>query len=80
MSTMPCARFGATLTMIGKEPISLAQDDPSPEGSWVHAYLHRKEGDLGNASYWYHRAGRRMPTGDSDEERSAMVAALIATP
>jgi hypothetical protein len=31
------------------------------DGDWVHAYLHRKEGDLGNAGYWYARAGRRMP-------------------
>jgi hypothetical protein len=28
---------------------------------WVHAYLHRKEGDLSNAGYWYHRAGKKMP-------------------
>ena len=38
-----------------------AQDDHSREGSWVHAYLHRKEGDTGNAGYWYARAGRPMP-------------------
>ena len=38
-----------------------AQEDHSREGSWVHAYLHRKEGDLGNASYWYARAGRPLP-------------------
>jgi hypothetical protein len=38
-----------------------AQDDESPAGSWVHAYLHRKEGDLGNAGYWYARAGRKRP-------------------
>lgn len=38
-----------------------AQDDHSKDGSWVHAYLHRKEGDAGNAGYWYARAGRRMP-------------------
>jgi hypothetical protein len=38
-----------------------AQDDHSRDGSWVHAYLHRKEGDLGNAGYWYARAGRSMP-------------------
>jgi len=31
------------------------------DGSWVHAYLHRKEGDSGNAGYWYAKAGRRMP-------------------
>lgn len=40
----------------------LAQDVNSPEGWWVHAYLHRKEGDLSNASYWYHRAGRKTPS------------------
>ena len=38
-----------------------AQEDHHPDGSWVHAYLHRKEGDLGNAGYWYARAGRPMP-------------------
>ncbi|MEO6244954.1 MAG: hypothetical protein ABIQ12_05930 [Opitutaceae bacterium] len=38
-----------------------AQDDHSRDGSWVHAYLHRKEGDRGNAGYWYARAGRTMP-------------------
>src|ERR1051326_3512765 len=38
-----------------------AQEDNGREGSWVHAYLHRKEGDIGNAGYWYSRAGRRVP-------------------
>ncbi len=38
-----------------------AQDDHGRNGSWVHAYLHRKEGDLGNADYWYARAARKMP-------------------
>ena len=40
----------------------LAQDVHTRDGSWIHAYLHRKEGDLGNASYWYSRAGKSMPT------------------
>ena len=35
-----------------------AQQDEGTEGSWVHAYLHRKEGDQGNAAYWYSRAGK----------------------
>jgi hypothetical protein len=35
-----------------------AQQDEGVEGSWVHAYLHRKEGDHGNAAYWYNRAGK----------------------
>jgi hypothetical protein len=38
-----------------------AQEISTYDGSWVHAYLHRKEGDLSNASYWYLRAGRIMP-------------------
>jgi len=38
-----------------------AQADKSPAGAWVHAYLHRKEGDRGNAGYWYARAGRPIP-------------------
>jgi hypothetical protein len=35
-----------------------AQQDEGQEGSWVHAYLHRKEGDQDNAAYWYDRAGK----------------------
>lgn len=31
------------------------------ESAWVHAYLHRKEGDTGNADYWYRRAGKTRP-------------------
>jgi hypothetical protein len=38
---------------------NVAQDVDDESGSWVHAYLHRKEGDLGNADYWYRRAGRQ---------------------
>ncbi len=37
------------------------QDDNSADGAWVHAYLHRVEGDQFNASYWYRRAGRTLP-------------------
>lgn len=47
----------------------LCQDDPGKSGSWIHAWLHRQEGDLGNAGYWYSRAGREMPAkGVSPEE------------
>jgi len=34
---------------------------PEPGASWIHAMLHREEGDLGNAGYWYHRADKPMP-------------------
>ena len=40
----------------------LCQQAKSRDGDWVHAYLHRKEGDAGNAGYWYARAGRPMPS------------------
>jgi hypothetical protein len=39
----------------------IAQSSYSPEACWIHAYLHRKEGDLGNAAYWYNRANRPLP-------------------
>ena len=45
----------------------LAQEVDGPDGSWVHAYLHREEGDIGNAGYWYRRAGRPVKTTDSLE-------------
>lgn len=39
----------------------LCQEVPGAAGSWIHAWLHRQEGDTGNAGYWYSRAGRGMP-------------------
>ena len=46
----------------------IAQDDFTREGSLIHAYLHRREGDLGNASYWYAVAGRKMPDLELEKE------------
>src|ERR1700760_1124688 len=40
---------------------TIAQDIPTREGAWVHAWLHRQEGDQWNANYWYNRAGKRPP-------------------
>jgi len=54
----------------------LVQDDQSVEAAWVHAHLHRVEGDLSNAVYWYRRAGKPVATGDLGEEREAIEAAL----
>ncbi|RYZ18496.1 MAG: hypothetical protein EOO10_25650, partial [Chitinophagaceae bacterium] len=39
----------------------LIQDLPDKNAAWIHAYLHRKEGDVGNADYWYKRAGKKRP-------------------
>ena len=46
----------------------LVQDGQDSGTSWIHAWLHRVEGDEGNASYWYARAGRKKPSGPLDEE------------
>ena len=54
----------------------LVQDDPSPEAAWVHAHLHRVEGDLSNAGYWYRRAGKPQVTDDLEEERRTIERAL----
>lgn len=52
---------------------NIAQDVHSKEGSWVHAYLHRKEGDIWNADYWYNRAGRKRPPYSLEQEWQEMV-------
>jgi len=52
---------------------NIIQDMHNKEASWIHAYLHRKEGDEGNASYWYHRAGKRMPDVSLTEEWEGIV-------
>ena len=44
---------------------------------WVHAYLHRKEGDASNASYWYRKAGKKMPEYSLREEWDEITAALL---
>lgn len=46
---------------------------------WVHAYLHRKEGDLANARYWYRRAGHGPATGALDSEWETIATALLAS-
>jgi hypothetical protein len=55
----------------------IAQDETSADGSWVHAYLHRVEGDLGNAGYWYRRAGQPVATDAVENEWERMVSALL---
>jgi len=56
---------------------AIAQDVEDASGAWVHAYLHRKEGDLGNAAYWYRRAGRPAAADALDAEWRRIVAALL---
>ena len=54
----------------------LVQNVATPEAAWVHAYLHRVQGDLGNAAYWYSRANKPVCTASLESERTAIRAAL----
>jgi len=71
----PPAQLGAALLALwhdGRGDWAAAhetvQAETSREAAWVHAYLHRKEGDPGNARYWYARAGRPPHDGDVADE------------
>ena len=56
---------------------TIAQDIESKDGYWVHAYLHQQEGDLGNANYWYRRAGKAMSSSSLEKEWEEIVTALL---
>ena len=55
----------------------LVQDLGDENASWIHAYLHRKEGDTGNADYWYSRAGKKRPSVSLEKEWEEIVTALL---
>jgi hypothetical protein len=92
MSENPVLRFEATGAEAFEGPLlalwwdgrgnwekahEVAQDVDGPDGAWVHAYLHRKEGDASNAAYWYRRAGQPVASGDLRAEWEGMVTALL---
>jgi hypothetical protein len=54
-----------------------AQAQEDQEGAWVHAHLHRQEGDLANAAYWYRRAGQPVPSQSIQEEWQSLLEALL---
>jgi len=56
---------------------AVAQEVAGADGAWVHAYLHRKERDVGNAEYGYRRAGRAVATGDSRLEWERIVGEML---
>ena len=56
---------------------AVAQDMDDATGAWIHAYLHRKEGDLGNAAYWYGEARQPIATDSLDAEWHRIVTALL---
>ncbi len=56
----------------------IVQDINSANAAWIHAYLHRKEGDESNARYWYSIAGKSFPGSlSSDEEWESLVKRLL---
>jgi hypothetical protein len=59
---------------LAHQQVDHLSDQPS---AWVHAYLHRKEGDLGNADYWYRKAGKTRPALSLDEEWEVLVGRLL---
>jgi hypothetical protein len=59
------------------EAHKIVQDEATADSAWVHAYLHRVEGDLGNAGYWYRRASKPVATGPLETEWDAIVSALL---
>jgi len=54
-----------------------AQQDEGPSGAWVHAYLHRKEGDSSNAAYWYQRAGKPLARTSLKDEWLEIAGSLL---
>jgi hypothetical protein len=62
------------------EAHKIVQDEDDNNAAWVHAHLHRVEGDLGNAGYWYRRAGKPVATGSLDTEWEAIASGLLGPP
>ena len=56
---------------------TLIQDLPDRNAAWIHAYLHRKEGDIWNADYWYNRAGKKRPDLTLNEEWEQIANAFL---
>ena len=85
-SARPASEFSETLRSLWWDKKgdwdrahAIAQEIPTTQGSAVHAYLHRKEGVLWNADYWYARAGRMRPDIPLEEEWQQLVAEMLAS-
>ena len=61
------------------EAHSIAQTIADETGSWIHAYLHRKEGELGNAGYWYRRASQPAASDTLEAEWARIVSRLLSS-
>jgi len=60
-----------------KRSHEIIQDIEDSTAAWIHAYLHRKEGDIGNADYWYRRAGKKRPLVSLEDEWENIAKALL---
>ena len=56
---------------------NIVQDIKTETASWIHAYLHRVEGDLGNANYWYNRAGKKSSTESLEAELNKIIKSVL---
>ena len=56
----------------------IVQEIDHPDGAWVHAYLHRKEGDEFNAKFWYNLAGKKFPTSSLIDEWEEMASHFLS--
>ena len=56
---------------------NIVQDINTQTASWIHAYLHRVEGDLGNANYWYNRAGEKSSTESLEVELNKIIKSVL---
>jgi hypothetical protein len=56
----------------------IVMEEDGADAAWVHAYLHRAEGDLPNAGYWYRTAGKPVASGALETEWNAIVVGLLA--
>jgi hypothetical protein len=82
--TRPPAGLSVALTALwwaGKDDWDkahkLVMDEDGEDCAWVHAYLHRVEGDLDNAGYWYRRAGKPLVSSALDTEYESIAQALL---
>jgi len=57
----------------------IVQDETSADAAWVHAYLHRIEGDLGNAGYWYRQAAKPVAGDSLETEWERIASALLGS-
>ena len=61
------------------EAHKIVQDEQTADSAWVHGYLHRVEGDLGNAGYWYRQAGQPVAKDSLEAEWERIVSALLGS-